>query len=399
MKSISAHLIKGAVFNPSYAHNSMEFWRDYDKSVIERELVYAAKLGFNSLRIFLNCTVYASGKQRFLDNLKHFMLEAHKNGLKVMPVVFDSCFTEIVPDVSLNIDTWIPSPGVMNMGEHYWEEGEEYSLSLINLLKDDPALLMWDIMNEPLCTEYFYKYEGELREKHKAEIYGFLKHFCAFFKAHDSINPITVGHDSYIRNEETGDWVDILSCHDYSPSVRGIDEAADKAVEQGKRLGKQIFNSETGCPGRSNPYDRVIESMNRHKLGYFLWEVMIGVGFWSNRHGLIYPDGTIRDPAAVAALSGFFRNRAARTALVPDIEGYASDIAGRIQKWLASPEKDIDEGLLIADMAANICEGCLLLPESELPSAEINRLASACDIEAALNKWLPTINATLKPKV
>jgi hypothetical protein len=30
---------------------------------------------------------------------------------------------------------------------------------------------------------------------------------------------------------------------------------------------------------------------------------------WNRVHGIVYPDGTVRDPSIVAAIAGFFRNR------------------------------------------------------------------------------------------
>jgi hypothetical protein len=39
-----------------------------------------------------------------------------------------------------------------------------------------------------------------------------------------------------------------------------------------------------------------------------IWELMI-TRQWGTVHGVLYADGTVRDPSIVAALPGFFRNR------------------------------------------------------------------------------------------
>lgn len=36
---------------------------------------------------------------------------------------------------------------------------------------------------------------------------------------------------------------------------------------------------------------------------------MIGASMWRDIHGVVYPDGTVRDPSIAAAIRGFFRKR------------------------------------------------------------------------------------------
>lgn len=400
-KHIDCSTLKGANYTPSYAHNDLEGWRDYDKATVEKELSYAARMGLNCIRPFLNYTVYESDREKFLDSLLHMVRTADSFGMKVMPAVFDSCFSEIEPSVALNINEWIPNPGVMNLGEHFRPKGEEYCRDIINLLKNENGLLMWDVMNEPLCTAYVSSHSPEVNSEHKREIYGFLKHFCDFFRENDEINPITVGHADCASNEETADWVDILSFHRYAPTENSLEDAFRYAMEMGKRYGKQMFCSETGCPGRANPYDLAIETANRYKCGYFLWELMIGSSFWNDRHGIVYPDGTVRDASTIAAINGFFRNRGVRKPLNSNTEGCAGGTVSLIETWLKSDTKNINAGLETVSRAANILESNLIVPECDLPTAVYRALAGKKDItsdeiSAVLEKWLPLIEADIK---
>ena len=63
------------------------------------------------------------------------------------------------------------------------------------------------------------------------------------------------------------------------------------------------------CLCRGNPYDLGIQLHDEYKVGWYLFELMISGNYWSRVHGVVYPDGSVRDPSIAAAIMGFFRNR------------------------------------------------------------------------------------------
>ena len=140
-----------------------------------------------------------------------------------------------------------------------------------------------------------------------------------------------------------------------------------------------MINSEMGCIGRSNPYDLALEIANEYNAGWYLFELMIN-GYWGDIHGLFYADGTIRDPAIIAACLGFFRNRDNSTAMreYPNKEGYA-DEAIRLIKESFKEEKEVfktttastDDILEAAEWAVNILEAAQMVPMHDLMSAKI----------------------------
>ena len=73
---MDAQNVRGFNYLPSYARNSIEFWRDYDPAVIERELSYAKRLKLNLTRVFLSYVVYEQKPMQFLANLQHFVKTA-----------------------------------------------------------------------------------------------------------------------------------------------------------------------------------------------------------------------------------------------------------------------------------------------------------------------------------
>lgn len=114
--------------------------------------------------------------------------------------------------------------------------------------------------------------------------------------------------------------------HDYLETRSRVEATCRRAVELSQKYGKPVINNETGCLCRSNPYDMAVETADRYGIGWYLFELMIEEegGMWSKVHGIVYPDGTVRDPSIVAAILGFFRNRN-ETAIQSDVnqEGHA----------------------------------------------------------------------------
>ena len=84
-------------------------WLHYDHAIIDRELGYAQQMGLNCVRVFLQSLVYHHDPQAFLANFEDFLATADKHGLKVMPILFDSCF-----GVSPSLESrhiWVANPG------------------------------------------------------------------------------------------------------------------------------------------------------------------------------------------------------------------------------------------------------------------------------------------------
>jgi hypothetical protein len=77
---------------------------------------------------------------------------------------------------------------------------------------------------------------------------------------------------------------------------------------------------------------------------------------------VFHPDGTVRDPAIVAALFGMFRDRDADVMpSVPDREGAVTRAVSNNKKWLADSNAGWDDGLDLAEISANLLEAGQLI--------------------------------------
>ena len=175
--------------------------------------------------------------------------------------------------------------------------------------------------------------------------------------------------------ESSADLVDVLSYHDYSPTLAGVRKAAELAISVGKKYGKPVINNETCCIARANPYDTVIQVMDELGIPWYVFNLMIE-GYWNDVHGIFYPDGTVRDPAIAAAIVGCFRCRDLDV-IVPEKanrEREVNKVLAKLDKLLSDSEADVfqyrgtkSEDLLeVCEHMANLLE-CGQLTAMQIP--------------------------------
>ena len=175
----------GANYTPSYAATDVETWLHYDPVVIDRELGYAQQIGLNCVRVFLQSLVYEHAPEKFLADFADFVATADRHGLKVMPILFDSCFG-IAPSLESQ-HMWVANPGPDRMNETDFEALDAYVRAVVTPYVGDRRIALWDVMNEPTVTVL------SLTEEGKAQIWTFVRHFGQLVHELDSTHAITSG--------------------------------------------------------------------------------------------------------------------------------------------------------------------------------------------------------------
>lgn len=338
-------------------------WRG-SKEQVQKELGYAQRINLNSTRIWLGKGGYDRDPKQFINSVKQYVRTAHEMGFTVMPIIFNG--NGLNPEL---------------IKEENWKENDKYVKDLVNALKDEPGLLMWDIMNEPTCNDYHNHAPDQATQlERRKEIFKFVRHNVELVKSLDKKNATTVGvtYPKYLE-DASADLVDVLCFHDYLETDSRIDASYQLADSLSKVYNKPIINSELGCIGRSNPYDLALRKAAEYKAGYYLFELMIG-GYWGDIHGIFYQDGTIRDPSIVAAIMGCYRNRDLNTMIKenPNKEGYVTAALKQLEAAL-SDEAEVfkyqkassDEILEAAEFCANLLEASQMVPMYEVPTAKI----------------------------
>ncbi|MEI7900372.1 MAG: cellulase family glycosylhydrolase [bacterium] len=291
--------MRGANYVPSYAKNDVALWLDFDSEVIGRELGYAERLKLNTVRVFLSVQAYERNPPLFLERFEQFLTLCAKHKIQMMPVLFDSCFDPQEVDLAEYRDkNWIPSPGCQRLGEKDWPAMETYTAAIVGKHKQDPRIVLWDVMNEPESTGEFGKPEG------KARIVGFVRRAIARVRQEGPVQPLGVGW-AFSRNISlSADITDVLILHNYA-NPQGLGEDIRRIRELGKSLNKPaIINEWVG-----RPQQRIEEAMPvvaKEKIGWVFWELMLGkTQFTQGRRpyqGHIYPDGTCYSAKEVAAI-------------------------------------------------------------------------------------------------
>ena len=151
----------GFNFLPSSAVNFLEMWHpdSFDRETIERELGWAAEIGFNAFRINLHYLVWKHDRDGLLDRLDWVMAVAHRLGIDTVPCLFDDCgFGGFEPEYGPQPD---PVPGVHNSravaspGRALVARRDElpgleaYVRDVVHTFREDKRILFWDLYNEP----------------------------------------------------------------------------------------------------------------------------------------------------------------------------------------------------------------------------------------------------------
>jgi hypothetical protein len=361
--------IRGANYRAAGAKDTTDHWLHYKPAETERDLDYARRLSLNQIRVFVSYEAWTADKPAFRENLVHLLRAAHQRGLGVMPVVG-------------NTERMIMEDSARPLAR-------EWAADLVRTIGKEPGLAFWDVSNEP-----DWPTTPEFRVRRRFEL---ARYMAGVFHEFDRNTPVTIGFAFVPGMEELADAVDVLSFHDYMQNRAVIRANIARAKAYAAKVGKPVFNTEIGCVGRANPYDVTLEEHTSAGVGWYIWELMI-TARWGTVHGVFYPDGSVRDPAIPAAILGFFRNRNQAAVLEdPDREQWVTKAVAKARRWLAGPQSKWEEGLDVAETAANLLEAAQLTAMREPPTRTVYLLRQGKADLPALRVALEKYIAILEP--
>ncbi len=362
--------VRGANYQSAPTTGHAEHWLQYSAADTERDLDFAKRLQLNQVRVFIPYTAWAKDKEAFRKNLLHLVRTAHARGIGVLPTL------QYAPGISAD--------------KNRWPESKEYVADLIATIGKEPGLFIWDVSNEPDCCSLPPSPQNKLRMEHAV-------YMAKMFHELDPVTPVTIGAAFSDNMIEMGEAQDVLSFHNYLTTRGAIRADIAKAKAYAAKVNKPLINTEIGCIARANPYDVTLEEhMNAH-VGWCIWELMI-THQWGYVHGVFHPDGTVRDPAIVAALFGMFRNRAEdRMEGVPDREGALTRAVANNKKWLADPNAAWAAGLDFAEVSANLLEAGQLIAMYDPPTRTVDLLRKGAPNMAALRAAIEKYTAAMEP--
>jgi len=154
----------GFNYVPSTACNTTEWWQaeTFDSETIDRELGWAADVGFNTTRAFIQYLVWRSDPDGFRERFDQFLALAARHNIRIMPVLFDDCSfgeprqtepylgKQREPIPGMILPSWTPSPGLSRVTDRSaWPDLEAYVKDVIGHFAQDERIVVWDLYNEP----------------------------------------------------------------------------------------------------------------------------------------------------------------------------------------------------------------------------------------------------------
>jgi len=286
--------LTGCNFVPSTAINQIEMFAaaTFDPETIDRELGWAAGIGFNTMRTYVHDMCWSEDRDGFRSRLDTYLEIASGHGIRTLVTIFDDCWHEPTsgrqpePRPGIHNSGWLRSPGRDVLSDRSrWDDLEAYVTDLGERFGDDDRVLAWDVFNEvtnlflpslsmPEDKQTRALAEIELtREAQNAASTELAVQTFAWLRTADVSQPLTCG--VFYKNEELNERLiglsDIVSFHHYR-SPGSLERFITKLKEYGRPLWcTEYLNRREGCT-----FDTHMRVFEREGIGCWNWGLVDG---------------------------------------------------------------------------------------------------------------------------
>lgn len=277
----------GCNYAPSSAVNQLEMWEaeSFDPITIDRELGWAADLGFNTIRVFLHHLLWEHDSEGLKARMEEFLSISDKHGIGVMFVLFDSVWNPFPEKgkreykIGVHNSGWLQSPGLeilMDVARH--DEMEAYVKGVIGHFAKDRRIHVWDLFNEP-CNTNNASY-GAHEPANKADYsLALLKKTFVWAREVNPSQPLTAG-------VWIGEWTeeaikpldrfmleqsDIITFHNYESPAE-----MERRIEILQRFNRPILCTEYMARAFNNTFDSILPIFEKHNVGGYSWGLVAG---------------------------------------------------------------------------------------------------------------------------
>jgi hypothetical protein len=280
----------GCNFTPSTAINQLEMWQasTFDLATIDRELSLAASIGMNAARVYLHDLLWLEDALGFLERVDSLLTVAERHGIRVMLVLFDSCWhpepklgPQPRPREGVHNSGWVQSPGIpalKNVDEH--ARLESYVKGIVARFGQDRRVLAWDIWNEPdngpevaLCDPAALKVKADLVVPLLVSAFGWARDlkpmqpltsgiWLGDWSAPDLLSPI--------QRAQTGNS-DVISFHNYGVAADFI-----QRIKWLKTFGRPLMCTEFMARPAGSTFQEILPAAKEHEVGTFCWGLVRG---------------------------------------------------------------------------------------------------------------------------
>jgi hypothetical protein len=290
----------GSNYITSTAINQLEMFQadTFDLPTIDRELGYAQGLGFTSMRVFLHDLLWQQDSAGFLNRLDQFLAVADKHHIRVMFVLFDSCWDPYPklgkqhdPKPHVHNSGWVQSPGIDILNDPAKQDQlKGYVQGVIGHFAHDKRVVIWDLFNESDNTnDSSYGAVDKTYDK-AGRAFELMKKTYAWAREMNPDQPLTTcvwkawqgqfGDESKLSDVEKFDLAnsDVISFHCYDPA-----DGMTKVIENLKKYGRPLICTEYMARPQNSTFATILPLLKHSRVAAYNW------GFVSGKSQTIYP--------------------------------------------------------------------------------------------------------------
>ena len=280
----------GCNYIPSNAINQLEMWQaeTFSPELIEKELGWAAGLGFNTVRVFLHNLLWDQDREGFLSRIDTFLDIAYSHKIRTMLVLFDAVWdpfpklgVQPAPKHNVHNSGWVQCPGydVLNNPDEY-DHLHQYVHGIVSHFKNDERVLIWDLYNEP-DNMNLLSYKDDDYIMHKAELsMALLKKTINWVRKINPVQPITMAPwqndwscdtritalDNYMFSHS-----DIVSFHCYEDK-----KGTEKRIRDIQRYGRPMLCTEYMARPFDSTFQEILPLFQQYGIGAYNWGFVAG---------------------------------------------------------------------------------------------------------------------------
>jgi hypothetical protein len=279
----------GSNYIPATAINELEMWQPetFDPQRIDLELGWAESLGLNVMRVFLHDLLWQQDAPGFQKRLETFLSIADKHHIRILFVLFDSCWDPLPhlgkqhdPTPGVHNSGWVQSPGAKALSDSSLHPRlEAYVKGIVGAFANDSRVLGWDVWNEPdnRNTSSYASSEAA----HKTElVLALLPKVFAWAREAGASEPLTSG----VWN---GDWSspkkltaiekiqlsesDVISFHNYGPP-----KSFETRVRWLRAYHRPILCTEYMARPRGSTFQAILPAAKKENVAAINWGFVAG---------------------------------------------------------------------------------------------------------------------------
>jgi hypothetical protein len=278
----------GCNYIPSTAVNQLEMWQPetFDPFLIDKELSWAANLGFNTVRVFLHHLLWEQDRKDFIYRMDMLLRIAHKHGIKTMFVLFDAVWDpypklgpQPTPRPNIHNPGWVQCPGydVLNDTSRY-DDLHSYVDGIVSNFKNDERVFCWDLFNEP-DNMNITSYKDMSYARHKAELsMELLRKTINWVRVVNPDQPITAAPWNWQMDLEFSALDNYMFAHSDIISFHCYENKDDmeRRIASLKQFNRPMLCTEYMARPFNSTFHEVLPVLKKHNVGAYNWGLVSG---------------------------------------------------------------------------------------------------------------------------